>query len=479
MSNSQRSQRPQHPQHPRNPRNVRRAKAPAKPAKSAPFPGTLPAAVTWLIRQLTRAGFEAYAVGGGVRDQLLGREPKDWDVATNATPVQIQQVFPKSVYTNRFGTVGVKRGPQVYEVTTYRVESAYADARHPDHVEFVKRLDDDLARRDFTINAIATDGQQLTDPFGGVRDLKRKLVRAVGNPSERFTEDALRMMRAVRLAVELGFKIDPQTEAAISRGAERLKLVSPERIQGEFVRILASPQPEHGVRLLLKTRLADVFIPELREGDNFAQAKHHTEPVLEHNLLTLKHVPSEDPLLRLAALFHDIGKPRSARGSGARRTFHGHEVIGARMTKQIMRRLHFANADVERVVNLVRHHMFLFQFESTDKAVRRIIRRTGPENVDDLVDLRVGDRLGSGCRVGYSKKLQLFKERVVEVQKDPIDTRMLKIDGTDLMREFNRPPGPWLGELMDALLEDVLDDPKRNTKRYLMQRAKALVTEAS
>lgn len=416
-------------------------------------------------------------MGGGVRDTLLGREPKDWDIATNATPVQIQKTFPKSVYTNRFGTVGIKRGPNVYDVTTYRVESAYADARHPDQVEFVKNLDEDLARRDFTINAIATDGTALTDPYSGLSDLKKKLIRAVGNPNDRFAEDALRMMRAIRLAVELGFKLEPKTEEAINRNAERLKLVSPERIRDEFLRILASPQPERGVRLLIRTRLVDVFLPELLEGDHFAQAKHHKDPVLEHNLLTLKHVPSSDPLVRLAALLHDIGKPRSARGKGARRTFHGHEVIGARMTKEIMRRLHFSNEDVERVTNLVRHHMFMFQFESTDKAVRRIIRRVGTENLDDLVDLRVGDRLGSGCRVGYNKKLRLFKDRVVDVQKDPIDTRMLKIDGNDLMKEFDKSPGPWLGELMDALLEDVLDDPKRNTKAYLKKRAAELVAD--
>lgn len=440
-------------------------------------PVKLPPAVSWVRNRLLKAGFQAYAVGGGVRDLLLGREPKDWDVATNATPVQIQKVFPNSVYANRFGTVGVPRSGTVYEVTTYRVETAYTDARHPDEVEFVKRLDEDLARRDFTINAIATDGREVTDPYQGQADLKKKLVRAVGNPNERFQEDALRMMRGVRLAVELGFKIDPKTQDAIRHNAERLKLVSPERIRDEFMRIIASSDPYRGVTLLLDTTLIDQFLPELLEGRDFAQAKHHKDSVLDHNLQSLKYVPSEDPLVRLAALLHDIGKPQSARGKGQRRTFHGHEVIGARMTKRIMRRLHFPNADVERVTNLVRQHMFMFQFESTDKAVRRIIRRVGKENVDDLVDLRVGDRLGSGTRVGYSKKLQLFKERVKDVQKDPIDTRMLKVNGKDLMDVLDLPPGPQVGQLMDALLEDVLDDPKRNTKRYLVKRAKELAAE--
>ena len=437
----------------------------------------LPTSVSWIRNQLLRAGFEAYAVGGGVRDLLLGREPKDWDVATNATPVQIQKVFPNSVYANRFGTVGVRRGGTTYEVTTYRVEKSYTDARHPDEVEFVKQLDEDLARRDFTVNAIATDGKQLIDPYKGQGDLKLKLIRAVGNANERFQEDALRMMRAVRLAVELGFKIDPKTQDAILHNSERLKLVSPERIRDEFMRITANPDPYRGLNLLLDTKLVDQFLPELLAGKDFAQAKHHKDPVLDHNLLALKYVPSEDPLVRLAALLHDIGKPQSARGTGQRRTFHGHEVIGARMTKAIMRRLHFSNADIERVTNLVRHHMFMFQFESTDKAIRRIIRRVGKENVDDLVDLRVGDRLGSGVRIGYNQKLQLFKERVVEVQKDPIDTRMLKINGNDLIKDLGIPPGPRVGEIMDALLEDVLDDPKRNTKRYLLKRAKEIAAE--
>ncbi|MDZ4247727.1 MAG: HD domain-containing protein, partial [Patescibacteria group bacterium] len=196
--------------------------------------------------------------------------------------------------------------------------------------------------------------------------------------------------------------------------------------------------------------------------------------VLEHNVRSLDHVPSEDPLLRLAALLHDVGKPRSARGEGEARTFHGHEVIGAKMTKEIMRRLRFSNDDVKRVVNLVRHHMFLFQFESTDKAIRRIVRRVGPENIDDLIALRVGDRLGSGTKVGLTKKLQQFKERSLEVQKEPISTRMLAVNGNDLMHELKLKPGPGIGRIQDALLEEVLDDPKRNTKEYLLERAAAL-----
>lgn len=442
-------------------------------------PVKLPPAVTWIRNRLTKVGFEAYAVGGGVRDALLGRPPKDWDVATNATPVQIQKAFPNSVYANRFGTVGVLRAGTVYEVTTYRVETAYSDARHPDEVKFVKQLDEDLARRDFTINAIATDGQELIDPYKGQADLGQKLIKAVGNANERFAEDALRMMRAVRLAVELGFKLDRKTQEAIQHNAPRLKQVSPERIRDEFMRIVSSPNPYRGLKLLIDTGLVRQFLPELLEGQDFAQAKHHKDPVLDHNLKALKYVPSTDPLVRLAALLHDIGKPRSARGTGQRRTFHGHEVVGARMTKAIMQRLHFPNNDTERVTNLVRHHMFLFQFESTDKAVRRIIRRVGRDNIDDLVDLRVGDRLGSGVRVGYNKKLQLFKERVVEVQKDPIDTRMLKIDGNDLMKLLDLPPGPQVGNIMDALLEDVLDDPKLNTKAYLKKRAKELAAGAN
>ena len=437
----------------------------------------LPAGVRRIIANLAEAGFEAYAVGGGVRDRLLGRPPKDWDVATPATPEQIQKVFPKAVYANRFGTVGVKVGQELYEVTTYRAETEYRDARHPEKVTFVKKLEDDLARRDFTVNAMATDGIKLVDPFGGQSDLKAKRIRAVGNPDERFREDALRLIRAVRFAVELGFVIESETLAAVTKHAARIKLISAERIRDEFMRILGSPRkgsPGEGVRLLIQTGLLEQFLPELLEGKDFAQAKHHVHSVLEHNVRALDHVPSEDPLVRLATLLHDVGKPQSARGEGEARTFHGHEVIGAKMTKEIMRRLRFSNDDVKRVVNLVRHHMFLFQFESTDKAIRRIVRRVGPENVDDLIALRVGDRLGSGTKVGLTKKLQQFKERSLEVQKEPISTRMLAVNGNDLIRELKLKPGPAIGRIQDALLEEVLDDPKRNTKEYLLERAAAL-----
>ncbi len=440
----------------------------------------IPPDVTWITSQLRQAGYEAYVVGGCVRDVLLGRTPKDWDVATNAIPSQIQQVFPRSLYENRFGTVGVHRGGQTYEVTTYRTEGGYSDARHPDEVAFVASLREDLARRDFTINAMALEpapaGQPpaIIDPFGGQTDLAARLVKAVGDPAERLAEDALRLLRAVRFAVELGFTVEPTTFNAVNSHAGNLERVSAERIRDEFMKILASPDPYRGLGLLIETKLLDVFLPELLDGHNFDQPKHHRYPVLEHNLRSLKHLPSEDPLLRLAALLHDVGKPKSARGSGINRTFHGHEVIGARMVRQIMRRLKFSKADTERVTNLVRHHMFLFQFESTDKSIRRIVRRVGPENVDDLIALRVGDRLGSGCKIGYTKKLEQFKERSLEVQKDPIDTRLLAIDGSDIMRQLDISPGPVVGKILNQLLEDVLDDPARNTVEYLSRRAREI-----
>lgn len=416
-------------------------------------------------------------VGGCVRDILLGRDPKDWDVATNATPPQIQTVFPKSLYENRFGTVGVHRAGNVYEVTTYRTESGYGDARHPDSVEFVTNIEDDLARRDFTINAMALKAgtsPEVLDPFGGQADVVARQVKAVGSAEERLAEDALRMMRAVRLAVELDFVIEPATYAAVLKHATQLTNVSAERIRDEFLKILGSPDPYRGVQLLIEPKLLDVFLPELLEGRDFDQPKHHHYPVLEHNLRSLKHLPSTDPLLRLAALLHDVGKPQSARGTGANRTFHGHEVIGARLTRRIMRRLKFSKADTERVTNLVRHHMFLFQFESTDKAIRRIVRRVEPDNVDDLIALRVGDRLGSGCKIGYTTKLKQFKERSLEVQKDPIDTRLLAIGGGEIMKLLDIPPGPVVGKILNQLLEEVLDDPARNTADYLSTRVQKL-----
>lgn len=441
----------------------------------------VPEAVRDIISKLDENGFEAYAVGGCVRDALLGKVPKDWDIATNAVPKEIQKVFPKSVYENRFGTVGVWQNRSLYEVTTYRTEGAYGDARHPDEVQFVTRLEDDLSRRDFTVNAMALKvamkkQPEIIDHYGGRSDLERRLVRAVGTPDERFSEDALRMMRAVRFAAQLGFSIEPATHEAIGKHAERLKAVSAERIRDELMKIMASNQPDSGIRLLQGLGLLDHVLPELLEGEKLDQPKHHKYPVMEHNIRSLKHTPSEDPLVRLASLLHDVGKPQSARGTGANRTFHGHEVIGARMTKKIMQRLKFSKADTERVVNLVRHHMFLFQFETTDKAVRRIVRRVGPENIQDLVALRVGDRLGSGCKIGHTKKLETFEQRVIEVQKDPIDTRMLAINGNDIMKLLNVTPGPVIGKIMDQLLEEVLDDPERNTSEYLSARAKEMAS---
>ncbi len=448
------------------------------PKNATPPERGLPRDVLKIIATLEQAGYGAYAVGGCVRDVLLRRPPQDWDIATSAKPEEIQALFPQAVYNNRFGTVAVHFDHTIYEVTTFRTEADYRDARHPATVTFVSRLEDDLARRDFTINAMAMQpGGKVIDPFKGQQALTKKVITAVGNPRERFEEDALRMLRAVRLAVQLDFTIAPATQQAISQSAELLEQVSAERVRDELLKILASDNPYRGFKLLLETGLLARIIPELLEGTDLDQPKHHRYPVLQHNLLSLKHTPSADPLVRLAALLHDVGKPRSARGSGDQRTFHGHEVVGARLTKQIMQRLKFSKADTERVVSLVRHHMFLFQFDSTDKAVRRIVRRVGPENIRDLVALRVGDRLGSGCKIGYTKKLKTFEERVVAVQQDPIDTRMLVIDGHDIMRDAQLPAGPVIGQIMNQLLEEILDDPQRNTREYLMRRAQQLAQE--
>lgn len=439
----------------------------------------VPKQVQAILAELISAGFEAVLVGGCVRDMVRGAPPKDWDIATSATPQEVQQVFPRTVYENTFGTVGVIIRGTLYEVTTYRSDGPYADARHPTTVTFVRTLEDDLARRDFTINAMAWRDGALVDPHGGLVDLEQRLIRTVGDPRKRFSEDALRLMRAVRFCSQLGFSLETATRFALEGAAESLRAVSSERIRDELMKILASADPAGGVRLLYETHLLHEVIPELLEGEQMSQPKHHKYNVLEHSIRSLQTTPSNDPLVRLAALLHDVGKPRSAHGPEAERTFHGHEVIGSRMTRQIMKRLAFSKADTERVVNLVRHHMFLFQFESTDKAIRRIIRRVGADNIQDLVDLRVGDRLGSGCKIGYTKKLQNFQERVVEVQKDPIDTRMLAINGSDVMKILGIPPGPRIGAIMQQLLEDVLDDPARNTAEHLSARVRELGKETA
>ena len=441
-----------------------------------------------MTEALETAGHEAYVVGGCVRDLLLGRIPKDWDVTTNATPEEIQSLFEETFYTNEFGTVGVVNAAvsderlKVVEVTPYRLEGRYSDARRPDSVVFSQTIADDLKRRDFTINALAYSPAtgELIDLYDGIKDIEGRILRAVGEPKARFEEDALRLLRAVRIAAELGFAIEGHTLAAIGETAGRLEKISKERIQAEFVRIINSPKPMDALELCQKLGLLRYMVPELEEGIGVEQNQAHRFDVWEHNLRSLQHAADKNwPFsVRLAALFHDIGKPRSRRYDEGKKdwTFHGHDVVGARMTKKALETLKFPRETVALTVNLVRWHMF---FSDPDKitlsAVRRIIRNVGPEHIEELIHLRICDRIGTGRPKEQPFRLRKYQAMIDEALRDPISVGMLNIDGKRLMEVTRETPGPKFGWTLHALLEEVLDDPKKNTPEYLERRAGELM----
>lgn len=425
-----------------------------------------------IINKLKKQGFDAYIVGGCVRDFLLNKKPKDWDITTNALPKQIQQIFPKSYYNNKFGTVRVKD----IEITTYRADEKYSDKRHPDKVKFGVNLKEDLARRDFTINAMAMDSEgKIIDPFNGQEDLKKKIIRAVGKPEQRFSEDALRLMRAVRLSTELDFKIEEKTLRAIEKNSAGLKMVSKERIRDELIKIIEAKKPEQGILLLKETGLLSWVIPELEKGVGISQNRHHIYTIFKHSILSLEHCPSKKLSVRLAALFHDIAKPEAKRGQGPEATFYLHDQLGAKKTIEILQRLKFPKDIIEKTALLVRHHMFLSDPEKvTETGARRLLRRVGKENIKDLIDLRIADRLGSGVPKARPYRLRKFEYMLDKVSRDPISTKMLKIDGDDVMKILDTRPGPRVGLILEALLSEILEQPKKNTKKHLTDRVKEL-----
>jgi poly(A) polymerase/tRNA nucleotidyltransferase (CCA-adding enzyme) len=438
----------------------------------------VPADVERVVARLVAAGHEAYVVGGCVRDALRGVDPHDWDIATSATPDEIQKVFRHSLYLNRFGTVVVRQGDHEIEVTTYRIESEYADNRHPTSVAFTDSLHEDLSRRDFTMNAMAwrpgLEGKpgELVDPFGGQRDLEARVVRAVGEPRERFAEDALRMLRAVRFATRLGFVIDPKTADAIRESASLAANLSGERIQQEITKILGAPKPSEAFRLLSDLGLLDVICPELEIAKETPQDKAVAQNVFEHSLATLDATPVDDLVLRLAGLFHDIGKPATF----ADGHFHQHEFVGEAKARDILRRWRFDKETVTRVTHLIRNHMFWYQSEWTPSAVRRFIRKVGLENIPALFALRKADNIGSGARSPRMYALEALWERVQEEIRaaSAFSLKDLAIDGNDVMTELGIPPGPRVGRILDELFEQVTDDPKLNTRENLLELAREI-----
>lgn len=527
---------------------------------------TLPITVVHILRLLQQAGYEAFIVGGAVRDIILHAQTEssttipqvvDWDFTTNATPAQIQQLFPDSFYDNNFGTVGIAHehlidqlqlsptldfsawlpatlntkqrlidisaatkihnslsdasttqldSPSLpdhtfppYEITTYRSESSYQDHRHPEVISWGKSLTEDLNRRDFTINALALNisataiqqllarvapdntailleaGQyQLTDLYQGLADIESGTLRTVGNASNRFTEDALRMLRAVRLSVQLNMAIEQETYQAIVAHSPLLRHISWERIRDELLKILSSHYPAEGIELLDEVGLLDHILPELQLAKGVAQGGHHTTDVWTHSLDALRECPSLDPIVRLATLLHDIAKPETVGKHHGEITFYNHEVVGARTAKAICRRLKLPRRDIDRVFTLVRHHMFYYQPHNSDASIRRFMRKVGLEHVDDILDVREADRLGSGAKK-TSWRLEEMKQRMIEQLHQPMDVTDLAINGHDLMQELQLAPGPILGKLLQQLLEQVLDHPELNTKDQLLQLATKLL----
>ena len=438
----------------------------------------LPEDAQKIIKKLKKAGFEAYAVGGSVRDMILGRSTQGWDFTTNAKPEEILKIFKDSFYDNIFGTVGIPQtNGDIYEVTTYRTERGYSDRRHPDQVAWGKNLGEDLSRRDFTINAIAFDGQKFNDPYDGRKDLEKKVIRAVGRPAERFSEDALRVLRAIRIGSELGFLIEEKTFSAIQKNAHLLKSISSERIRDELLKILKVDHPADGFMLFKNSRLLPEVLPELEKCFGVEQkspGRHHIYDVGTHSILSLKYCPSSNPIVRLAALLHDVGKPPTfKKEDNGLITFYNHEIIGASIVRNIAYRLCFSKKDRERLIKLIRWHQFSVDERQTDSALRRFIRRVGKENLNDILAVRVGDRLGGGARE-TSWRLEQFKKRLIEVQKQPFTVSDLKVDGYDVMKELNIRPGPIVGKVLNALFAEVVEGGKKNEREYLLKRIKKI-----
>jgi tRNA nucleotidyltransferase (CCA-adding enzyme) len=441
----------------------------------------LPEAIKNIFSIFKKNGFEIYLVGGAVRDFLLGKNPKNFDFTTNATPKQIQSLFPNSFYNNTYGTVSIPVEMEglsslkktIVEITPFRKEEDYTDFRHPEKIEWAKTLKEDLARRDFTINAIAYDGKKIIDPYHGQKDLKEKIIRCVGNPDKRFTEDALRLLRAIRLASQLGFLIEEKTREAIVKNNYLITKISWERIRDEFLKILKSDHPAEGVLFLRNTGLLKYILPELDVCFSIPQKspkRHHIYDVGTHLVMSLKYCPSKDEITRFATLIHDIGKAKTFKKDEKTGliTFYNHEVVGKKLAEKIAERFKLSSKQKEKLVRLVAYHQFTVSELQTDKAIRRFIRNVGKEYLLDILDLRTGDRLGSGTKA-TSWRLELFKKRLIEVQKEPFKITDLKVNGYDVMRILEIKPGPKVGKVLKYLFEKVVEKKLKNEREVLLK----------
>jgi len=436
----------------------------------------LPSRVNDVFKKFRKADQEIYLVGGAVRDWLLKKNKiEDLDFTTIAPPEEIQKIYPRSFYNNQFGTVRIpqKDKKEPLEITTYRSEEDYDDFRHPQKVQWGQSIEEDLKRRDFTINAIALGLDKenklvLIDPHQGQKDLQKRLIRCVGKPQERFQEDALRLMRAIRFAAKLNFSVEEKTLTAIKENSSLLKKISAERIRDELLKIIIDPNVDIALQLMKKTKIINYVLPELMAGYDMKQKGHHIWDVWKHSIMAVKFCPSSNPIVRLAALLHDVGKPAVMKEKNGERTFYNHEVIGAAIVRKIGERLKLSKKDRQRLTKLVRWHQFSVSEKQTDSAIKRFIRHVGLENVLNMLDLRVGDRLGSGAKK-TSWRTEEFKKRLIEVQKEPFSIKDLKINGNDVMKILNIEPGPKVGEILEEIFKKVDKNELPNEREKLLK----------
>lgn len=437
---------------------------------------SVPKSLKKAAQVLNQAGFDSYLVGGAVRDQLIGRKAKDFDIATDAKPKEVMKLFKQVIPTGiKHGTVTVLFEGDSFEITTFRLDGKYSDGRRPDSIHFTPSIEEDLKRRDFTINSIAYDinNDKLIDPNGGIEDLKNGTIRAIGIPEERFNEDGLRSLRACRFAAQLQFSITPETVEGIKKTLHRIPGLSPERIYEEIKKTMIAPYPSITFKLLQETGILKIILPELENCVGVTQKGSHEFDVFEHSIYSCDGVMKGHRIVRIAALFHDIGKPQSMKIVDGIPTFHNHEIYSAKIAKKILERLRFPKKDQDRICHLIEHHMFHYEDNWSDAAVRRFIARVKEENLDDIYLMRQGDIWGTAKKEKINQRLEKLISRVDSVLKmeHALTLKDLDIDGKILHDEAGIPRSFIMGKTMDFLLESVLEDPTQNNREKLLEIA--------